>query len=153
MTEQQRDLGRRFFEEVWNQGRRDAIAEFISPEAVLHEGASDIVGPDGFYPFFDRFRAALSEIHTSVGETMAEGDKICVRWSLAAKHTGEGLGVAPSGVSIHVTGITIMRVAGDKFIEGWQNWDMLGLMQQIEGSRMAATYVSAPLHISAVNAV
>jgi len=153
MTEQERDLGRRFFEEVWNKGRREAIAEFISREAVLHEGGSDIVGPDGFYPFFDRLSAALSEIHASVEETLADGDKICVRWSFSAKHSGEGLGVAPSGVNIHVTGITIMRVAGDKLIEGWQNWDMLGMMQQIQGSNKAATYISAPPHISAMNAV
>jgi len=38
-------------------------------------------------------------------------------------------------------------------IEGWQNWDMLGLMEQIQGSHKAATYVSAPPHISTINAV
>jgi predicted ester cyclase len=153
MTEQERDLGQRFFEEVWNRRRREAIAEFISPEAVLHEAGSDAVGPDGFYPFFDRLSAALSEIRMKVEETMADGDKVCVRWSCAAKHTGEGLGVSPTGVAIHVTGITIMRVAGGKLIEAWQNWDMLGLMEQIQGSHRAATYVSAPPHISAINAV
>lgn len=153
MTEKERDLGRRWFEEVWNKGRREAIAEFISPEAVLHECGSDIVGPDGFYPFFDRLSGALSEIHANVEETMADGDKICVRWSFAARHTGEGLGIPPSGVGIHITGITIMRVAGDKLTEAWQNWDMLGMMQQIQGTLKATTYISAPPRISTINAV
>jgi predicted ester cyclase len=84
---------------------------------------------------------------------MADRDKICVRWSFSAKHTGEGLGVAPSGVNIHVAGITIMRDAGDKLIEGWQNWDMLGMMEQIQGSHNAATYISAPPNISVMNAI
>jgi len=144
MTESERDLGRRWFEEVWNQGRRETIGEIIAPNAVLHEGGMDSKGPDGFYPFFDRMIAAFSEIHVNVEDTMAEGDKLCVRWSFATRHTGNGLGIPATGVMINVTGISIMRVAGTKFLEGWQNWDMLGMMEQIKGALPSATYVAAP---------
>ena len=50
---------------------------------------------------------------------------------------------AATGVPIHITGITIIRIAGGKMVEGWQNWDMLGLMEQIQGMRKSATYVAA----------
>ena len=153
MTEQERELGRRWFDEVWNKGRRDAVAEMLPPDAVLHEAGIDSVGPEGFYPLFDRLNATFSEIHVDVDDTMADGDKICVRWSFSGKHTGGGLGVGPTGKTIHTTGITIMRVAGDKLVEGWQNWDMLGMMEQIQGSHRAATYFGASPHISAINAV
>jgi steroid delta-isomerase-like uncharacterized protein len=141
MTESERDLGRRWFELVWNQGRREAIAEMLAPDAVVHDGGSDARGPEGFYPFYDRLRAALSEIHIHVEHTFAEDDKICVRWSCTGKHTGEGLGVAATGATIKVTGITILRVAGGRLVEGWQNWDMLGMMQQINGMARSATYI------------
>jgi hypothetical protein len=36
-----------------------------------------------------------------------------------------------------------MRIEGDKMIEGWQNWEMLGLLAQIEGKVNGATYVGA----------
>jgi hypothetical protein len=62
MTEEDRGLGTRWFEEVWNKGRREVIAEMLAPDAVLHEGGVDSVGPEGFYPFFDRLRAAFSEL-------------------------------------------------------------------------------------------
>jgi predicted ester cyclase len=143
MTQLEQDIARQWFEQVWNQGRREAIAEFLSPGALLHEGGADVVGPDGFYPFFDRLSAALSEIHVRVEDSIADGDKVCVRWSFTAKHTGEGLGIAATGVPIHITGITIIRIAGGKMVEGWQNWDMLGLMEQIQGMRKSATYVAA----------
>jgi len=65
----------------------------------------------------------------------------------------EGLGVAPSGKAINVTGVSIMRIANGMLVEARQNWDMLGLMEQIQGSHKAATYVSAPAHISTINAV
>jgi steroid delta-isomerase-like uncharacterized protein len=148
MTEQERDLGRRWFDEVWNKGRREAIAELLAPDGVIHEGSTSSAGPEGFYPFFDRIAASFSELHVNVHDTLIDGDKICVRWTSTGKHTGGGLGMAPSGVTIHITGISILRVAGGKLIEGWQNWDMLGLMEQISGVGRSATYIGAPSRIS-----
>jgi predicted ester cyclase len=88
-------------------------------------------------------RATLSDLRVNVEDTIAEGDKLCVRWSCTAKHTGDGLGIAPTAVTIHVTGISIIRVAGGKMVEGWQNWDMLGMMEQIKGGARSATYIGA----------
>jgi predicted ester cyclase len=142
MTDSERDLGKRWFEQVWNQGRREAIAEMLAPDAVVHDGGIDTSGAEGFYPFYDRLRATLSDIHVEVEDTIAEGDKLCVRWLCTAKHTGDGLGIAPTGVPIRVTGISILRVANGKLVEGWQNWDMLGLMEQIRGGARSATYIA-----------
>jgi steroid delta-isomerase-like uncharacterized protein len=144
MTDSERDLGRRWFEEVWNQGRREAVAELLAPDAVIHDGGIDSAGPEGFFSFYERMRATLSDLHVSVEDTIAEGDKMCVRWSCTAKHTGDGLGIAPTGATIHVTGISVIRVADGKMVEGWQNWDMLGMMEQIRGGARAATYIGAP---------
>jgi predicted ester cyclase len=49
----------------------------------------------------------------------------------------------PTGKTLETTGITIIRVAGGKAVEAWQNWDMLGLMQKIQEGARAATYISA----------
>jgi steroid delta-isomerase-like uncharacterized protein len=145
MTDSEQALGRRWFEEVWNKGRREAIAELVAPDAIIHEGGVDTCGPDGFYPYFDRMQAAFSDVHVTVHETLVAGDKICVRWSCAMKHTGDGLGMPATGRMLETTGISIMRVAEGKLVEGWQNWDMLGLMQQIQDARPAAFYIGAPL--------
>lgn len=143
MTESERGLGRRWFEQVWNQGRREAIAEMMAPDAVLHDGEMVTVGRSAFYSFFDRMMATFSEMHVNVEDTIAEGDKLCVRWECTGRHTGDGFGVAPTGETFHVTGISIMRLAGTMFVEGWQNWDMLGLMEQIKSVSKSSTYISA----------
>ena len=150
MTDQERDLGRRWFEEVWNKERREAIAEMLTADAVVHDGGIDSTGPEGFYPFYDRIRNAFSDLRIHVQDSLAEGDKVCVRWVCTAKHTGDSLGMPPSGVEIHVTGISILRIANGRLVEGWQNWDMLGLMEQIRsggskqlvGGTRAATYIA-----------
>jgi predicted ester cyclase len=142
MHNRPREVATRWFDEVWNKGRREAIAEMLLPDAILHEGGKDSRGPEGFYPFFDRLQAACSDIRVKIGQTIVENDLVCVRWLVTMKHTGHGLGIAPTGKTIEATGISIVRVAGDKLAEGWQNWDMLGLMQQIQATEGAdALYV------------
>jgi steroid delta-isomerase-like uncharacterized protein len=143
MTDTERNLGARWFEEVWNKGRRDAIAEILAPDGVIHDGGVDSAGPEGFYPFFDLLNSALSELRVTVHETIAEHDRVCVRWSCRAKHTGDGLGIPATGRTIDVTGISILRVADGRLVEGWQNWDMLGMMEQIHGRPKSATYIGA----------
>ena len=143
MTDSERDLGRRWFEQVWNQGRREAIAEMFAPDGIIHDGGTESRGPEGFYPFFDRINASFSDMRLIVEDTFGEGDKICIRWSCTATHTGNGLGLAPTGRTVSMTGISVIRVLGGKFVEAWQNWDMLGLMEQLQGARSATTYIGA----------
>jgi len=52
------------------------------------------------------------------------------------------LGIAPTDQPVYVTGISILRASNGKMVEGWQNWDMLGLMEQIRGGARSATYVA-----------
>ena len=133
-----REVAVRWFEEVWNKGRREAIAEMLSADAMLYEGASISRGPEGFYAFFDRLQAACSDMRIDIRQTITENDLVCVRWCATMKHTGDGLGMAPTGKELEVTGMSVLRIAGDKLIEGWQNWDMLGLLQQIREPDLAA---------------
>lgn len=145
MTQSEREIGRRWFEEVWNKGRREAISEMLAPDGVIHDGGLDAVGPEGFYPFFDRINATFSEMQVTVCHTLAEGDQICVRWLCTGKHTGSGLGIPATGKTTRITGISIFRVADGKAIEAWQNWDMLGLMEQIRGVDREPTYIAAKI--------
>ena len=142
MTESERDLGPRWFELVWNQGRREAIAEMLSPNALIHDGGIETRGLDGFYDFFDRMKSSFSEMHVTIEDSIAEADRLCLRWLFTAKHTGNGIGIAATGKSVRVTGISILRVANGNLVEGWQNWDMLGLLQQVQGAASAATYIA-----------
>ena len=101
MSEANKELAKRFFEEVWNKSRRSAIAELIAPNAVIYESGEAIRGPEGFYPFFDRMQANFSNIHVSFHDALAEGDKVCLRWSCTMRHTGGGFGIPPTNKNLH----------------------------------------------------
>ena len=138
-----REAAQNWFEVVWNQARREAIAEMLAPDVVLHDGSVDSTGIQPFQLFFDRMHATFSQTHIDVEDTLVEGDRVCVRWRVKATHTGDGLGIPPTGKEIQVTGISVIRVADGLFVEAWQNWDMLGMMEQIRGHEKSPTYVAA----------
>ena len=54
------------------------------------------------------------------------------RWTGASgTHEGELMGIPPIGDRMTITGTAITRFSGGKIEEGWQNFDALGMMQQL----------------------
>ncbi|MGA2848326.1 MAG: ester cyclase [Terracidiphilus sp.] len=143
MPQTARELGRLWFEVVWNRGRRGAIAELLSPNVVLHDAGVDSVGIEPFLLFFDRMQDTFSDIHVDVEEILAEYDKACVRWTCTGKHTGFGFSIPPTGAEVRVSGLSVIHVEDGKVVEAWQNWDMLGMMDQIKDHSASPTYVRA----------
>jgi predicted ester cyclase len=74
---------------------------------------------------------SFSDLHFTVEDMVAEGDKVVYRYSVRGTHKGSFMGIAPTGEQFAVTGIHIYRVADGKLQEEWENWDMLGLMRQL----------------------
>ena len=138
-----RELGRLWFEVVWNRGRRGAIAELLSPNVVLHDAGEDSVGIEPFLLFFDRMQDTVYDIHVDVEVILAESDKACIRWTCRARHTGFGFTVPPTGAEVRITGISMIQVEEGNVVEAWQNWDMLGMMEQIKGHSAPPTYITA----------
>src|SRR5229473_2874588 len=135
MSEENKALIRRWFEEVWNKGRAEAIAEMLAADAVVH-GLSDdatkpLRGPAGFLPFHTQFREAFPEIKVIVEDAIAEGDKVEARCSVRGKHTGDSLGFEATQAQVEFTGIAIVRVKDGKLVEAWNNFDFMKMYQQL----------------------
>jgi steroid delta-isomerase-like uncharacterized protein len=134
MSEGNKDLARRFMEEVYNKGNVDFIDEVVASDYVAHdpnspEGTGG--GTDGAKQFVEMYRSALPDLQMTVEDLIAEGDKVVTRWTARGTHQGALMGIPPSGNRVEVTGISVDRIEGGKFVEGWSNYDALGMMQQI----------------------
>ncbi len=135
MSEQNKQLLRRWFDEVWNKGRTDAIDEMFDEKGIAH-GLSDdpsnpIVGPTNFRPFHAVFREAFPNMMIVVEDLIAEGDKVVARCSIRGKHEGEFLGKTATDAPVQFTGIAIVRVANGKIVEAWNNFDFMTLHRQV----------------------
>lgn len=128
------ELAHRWFEEVWNQGREEVIDELSSPDIVaygLGEANNEVRSPVDFKVFWRNLRTALPDIHITIHDTIVQADKVVVRLSMVGTHQGLGLGVTPSGRRVAISGIVILKERGGLFVEAWNSWDQLGLLQQI----------------------
>ena len=125
----------RWFEEVWNKGREEAIDELFAEDGIAHGLADDqgqeLRGPTGFKPFFRKFKDAFPDIQIVIEDCIAEGDKATARCTVRAQHTGDGLGVAATNNPVEFTGMCIVRVRDGKIVEAWNNFDFMSLNQQI----------------------
>ena len=127
------EVMRRWFREVWNEGRMETIQELFAPDgrAVGHYGErAEIHGPGEFLPFVRQIRAAFPDVKVTIDDAFRARDKVVVRWSASMTHSGHAFGPA-SGKPVLLTGITIARIAKGKIVEGWDNWDRLGMLEQI----------------------
>jgi steroid delta-isomerase-like uncharacterized protein len=125
-------LIRREYEETHNRGNLEAAAEFIAPDYVGHHaGSADVHGPDGYRRVLAAARAAFPDLHFTVDDQLAEGDKVATRFTYRGTHRGTFRGIPPTGKSFAATGIRISRIERGKVAEDWVARDMLGALQQL----------------------
>jgi steroid delta-isomerase-like uncharacterized protein len=133
-AEENLQLMHRWFREVWNEGKTETVYELLSPDAVGRGQTgpqSEIHGPAEFVPFVERIRGAFPDINVTIEDGFGAEDKVVVRWSATMTHRGDHLGIPATGKEVRLTGITIARILEGQIVEGWDNWDQLGMLQQI----------------------
>jgi steroid delta-isomerase-like uncharacterized protein len=135
MLEENKALVRRWFEEVWNKGRADAIPEMFAANGIAHglseDAANPLRGPAGFLPFHAQFREAFPDIEVVVEDQIAEGDMVATRCSVRGKHEGDSLGFAATQAPVEFTGVTITRIKDGKIVEAWNNFDFMKMYKQL----------------------
>jgi steroid delta-isomerase-like uncharacterized protein len=127
-------LMRRWFQEVWNEGRIQTVHGLLAPNAVAkgqRGSEAEIRGPEDFVKFVNEIRGSFSEMKLTIEDIFGADDKVVVRWSATMTHNGHALGFPPSGKSVRIGGISIARILKGKIVEGWDNWDQLGMLEQI----------------------
>lgn len=125
----------RWFEEVWNKGREEAIDEMFAEDGIAN-GLNDPQGNPArsvaeYKNFFRAFRQAFPNIKVTVEDTICEGDKIAARCTVRAIHEGEGIGLTPTNAPIGITGMTIVRIKDGKIVEAWNEFDFMKMFQQL----------------------
>jgi steroid delta-isomerase-like uncharacterized protein len=126
-------LLRRWYQEVWNERKEETIFELLDSNAEIHghgKHGEVIYGPKEFLGFVREIRRAFPDTTVAVEEVFGDGYKVVARWLASGTHTGEGLGHA-SGRSIRITGTSIAHFSNGKIVAAWDNWDRMGMMEQI----------------------
>jgi len=130
-TEKNKAGQRRVWEEVFNKGNLAIVPELIADDWIEHSPLGDIQGPEGFKQGTARMLTAFPDIHVTIDDIFADGDKVVTRFTATGTFKGEFGGITPTGKKLTFRGILITQWADGKEVEAWGAYDMLSFYQQL----------------------
>jgi predicted ester cyclase len=138
MSAANKEIVRRALEEPWKN--LDVLDELVSKDYVGYDPAEPqpVRGIEGAKNNVKQYTSAFEGAKITVKEQLGEGDLVSTRWEGRGRHTGELMGIPPTGKEVVVTGQTLSRVKNGKIVEEYSNWDTLGMLQQIGAIPMEA---------------
>ena len=130
-TEANKDIIRRWVE-VWNSKNVAAVADLVTADYVRHDpNLPEIRGIPAEQQLVSMFLRAFPDLHFTIDDMLAEGDKVMLRVTGRGTHQGELLGVPPTDQHVTFSAMLVYRLAGGKIAEQWALMDTLGLLQQL----------------------
>ena len=142
MSTANREVVHRWFEEVWNKQREEAIDEMFAPDSKAYgfpEASSVLVGPENFKKLHRFFLGAFPDIHITVHDTICEGDRVAVTWTARMTHLGDTLGFAPTLQKVSLEGCSILIVRDGQIHEGKNYMEMEALINRLKATAPLAT--------------
>jgi steroid delta-isomerase-like uncharacterized protein len=126
-------LGRRYFEEVWNRGAVDVLDQLLTPDYINHTPSTPNppAGPAGLKPIVLGMRQAFPDLHYEIKDIVATDDAVVMRVVMTGTHRGDLFGLAPTGRRVTVDQINIEHIRNGRIAEHWRVTDELKLMRQL----------------------
>jgi steroid delta-isomerase-like uncharacterized protein len=124
-------LVRRFIDDVFVARREDAIERLLHEDFVGHTWGPRPVGRDFLGGAIARVNAGLSDVSMTIEDTVAEGDRVAVRLTSRARHTGDFMGAPATGHSYEIEEMHLFRIADGRIAEHWHVADIAGMFRQL----------------------
>ena len=117
-------------EQIWNNKDASGIERFIAPNYRGFDGEEFISGVAGYKEHFRTLTTGFPDLRITIRD-MQEENRVVARFSIEATHTGEFVGIPPTGRRVLITSIAIARISNGQLVEEHANADGLGLMKQL----------------------
>jgi steroid delta-isomerase-like uncharacterized protein len=129
--EHNKALVRRFIDEIFLNGDFGAVDELLADDFTPHTWGATGSGTDELKAAIERVSSGISDPEMTIDDMIAEGDRVAVRLTSSATHTGEFMGMPPSGKRYEIGEIHIFRVRDGRVVEHWHQADFMGMMRQL----------------------
>ena len=134
MSERNRLLALRWFDEVWNRRLIATIDELIAPGGVGYLEGAVVKGADEFKVARSALLAAFPDLRVTVEESVVEGDNVVIRWNATGTHRGESFGLHATNVLVSFRGMTWQRFSNGRIVEGWDSWNQGALIASLQAA-------------------
>ncbi|SRR5579875_3763173 len=124
----------RYYEDLWNKWNVALADELLSSDVSFRGSLGvEVHGLDGFKGYVNMVRAAFPDFHNTIGELIAEDNKVVATLTYSGTHRGELFGIASTGRRVSYSGVAIFRLADNKILNGWVLGDTHSLIKQLRG--------------------
>ncbi len=130
VEEKNKEVVRRYMEQIWNERRLDRIEQFFA-EDFLHHDAPGATDRDSTKMVIGMILDAFPDFQITIADEIVEGDRVVTRQTISGTQQGELMGIPATGKRVDFSGISIFRLAGGKIVELWALSDNMGMMQQL----------------------
>ena len=132
-TEENKILIKRYFEEVWNQGKLEVLDEIIDANYINHSPGmpNPERGPKGLKPIIAGIRKAFPDLRFEIKNMVVTDDQVAIHCIMYGTHKSDLFGMAPTGKLVKVNQMQIERIINGKIVEHWRQSDDLGMLQQL----------------------
>ncbi len=111
-----------YVDEIQNGHSLDTLDSIFSEDFVDHMASSGglfVGGMDGLKRGYATFLSAFPDLHVTVEDLIAEGDKVVAYKTLTGTHRGTHLGIPATGKRVQYQIISIYRIKNGKIAEYW----------------------------------
>ena len=115
-----KSLVRRYYEEVLNRRQLQVFDDLADPGFVSYLADEDSIGLEVYKQAIAGTLAVIPDLKVTIGDQIAEGDKVVTRWKATGTPQVEFAGIKPDGKPITITAIHIHRVQNEKLREHWE---------------------------------
>jgi predicted ester cyclase len=132
MSEENKALMRRFFDEVMNAHNPEAAATFCTPDIVDHNPfPNQPPGLEGTKLALRQLVTAFPDLHCSIDTVVSEGDLVVAHYRVTGTQNGNFMGSPASGKKFDVAAFDMVRVVGGKAKERWGMFEEMTMAMQL----------------------
>ncbi len=128
-----KDISRRLFEKVWNEGKTEMIPELHTPDFFIKDPYNpvSIKGVEAVRQYLMNYKKAFPDLFIRVDRQIAEDDFVVNFLTATGTHQGTLLDVPPTNKTVTLTAIVTLRFVDDKIAECDTMWDALGFLRTV----------------------
>lgn len=130
-TDTNKQLVRRFVQEIFVAGRSESVDDLVAPDFVSHTWGMTEDGPAKLKATIERLSTTLRDAEFTVDDLIAEDDRVAARLTASATVVDEFMGMPAAGKRYTIGEIHIFRIRDGKMVEHWHQYDTAGMMRQI----------------------
>lgn len=125
------------YEQIWidglNRGDISPADDAFAPNCIIHmAGAPEPnLSVAAFKELVTGLLTAFPDFQVTVEDQIVSGDKVAIRWSAKGTHNGPLGETPPTGKQVQFEGLIFDHVVGGQVVERWEQWDQMGMLQQL----------------------